>query len=111
MTDTIVLGRDEIGVVAESDGLKFYLTECCGASAKGLENYVGCRSCYQEIDPILGSVPDKELVHEGGKISFVPREGWHLIEVYGDGLPYDVWKARARQVALEEHVAVLRGGS
>lgn len=36
------------------------LTPCCNASGKGLmdddsgEGYVGCRSCYQEVDPKFG---------------------------------------------------------
>lgn len=40
--------------IAVSDGIAYPLTPCCGASAKGLEHYVGCRACYQEIDPSLG---------------------------------------------------------
>ena len=31
------------------------ITACCGASAKGLEGYIGCRSCYEEVSPRLGS--------------------------------------------------------
>lgn len=37
-----------------SDGLLMPLTDCCGATAKGLEDYVGCRKCYEEIDPRYG---------------------------------------------------------
>ena len=48
------LGRDDVGLLAESDGIVYYLTDCCEASAKGLEDYVGCRACYREIDPALG---------------------------------------------------------
>ena len=32
------------------------LTGCCGATAKGCDGYVGCRDCYEEIDPRLGSM-------------------------------------------------------
>lgn len=95
MSDVIVLGRDEVGVVAESDGFRYYLTPCCGASAKGLEDYIGCRACYVEVDPSLGGVPDKtmhwdpttrQVTFETKPIAFV--------EVYGDGIDYDDWKAR-----------------
>jgi hypothetical protein len=60
-TKVHVLGRDGIGWVAEADGFRYYLTECCGASAKGSvaggEPAVVCRCCYSEIDPMLGDVP------------------------------------------------------
>lgn len=96
MTSTIVLGRDAVGVIAESDGMRFYLTECCGASAKGLEDYIGCRSCYGEIDPSLGGVPDKEALTNWS--TDPPTFGgfrdkpivW--VEIFGDGLPYETWK-------------------
>lgn len=83
-----VIGRTEVGVVAEdrdprytSGGvLRYYLTDCCGASAKGCDGYVGCRSCYAEVDPGLGGLPEWDP----------------LVEVYGDGLAYDEWKATRR---------------
>jgi hypothetical protein len=31
------------------------LTRCCGADATGCDGYTGCRSCYREIDPMLGA--------------------------------------------------------
>jgi len=43
-------------VSADDDPM--YVTDCCDASAKGMENYVGCRSCYREIDPSLGGIPE-----------------------------------------------------
>ncbi len=107
-----VLGRDAVGTVAEDRELdppfRYYLTECCGASAKGLEDYVGCRACYAEIDPSLGGCPDKGTVlvkhkpDSGSGIRDDVLDGWWvfvdvplaLAEVYGDGLPYDEWKAR-----------------
>lgn len=108
--EVIVLGRDAIGTVAESreDGIvsRYYLTDCCGASAKGLEDCIGCRACYREIDPSLGDVPDKKMVLVKEKPEWGIRDsildGWwvfqetplQLVEVYGDGLPYDEWKAR-----------------
>jgi hypothetical protein len=50
-----LVGVGELGVVAESHGMRYYLTPCCGASAKGLDGYIGCRSCYEEVDPRLGA--------------------------------------------------------
>lgn len=96
-----VLGRDAVGTVAEDrdpgykDGkpFRYYLTDCCGASAKGCgpyteddEGYVGCRACYTEIDPALGGCPGL-----GPDWEPVPLD---LLEVYGDGIPYDEWRAR-----------------
>ena len=88
MSDVIVLGRDRVGIVAEHEGFRYYLTECCAASAKGMQDYVGCRSCYDEIDPALGGCPDKEMVLVDGKWTFrdVPLE---LTEVFGDGIPWE----------------------
>jgi hypothetical protein len=42
-----------------STGERWYLTECCHASAKGCDGYVGCRACYTEVDPALGDVPPR----------------------------------------------------
>jgi len=35
----------------------YHPTPCCGASAKGCDGYIGCRKCYEEIDPAYGNVP------------------------------------------------------
>lgn len=43
-------------------GMLSRLTPCCGASAKGIEDYVGCRACYAEVEPIYG---DAEIVKVG----------------------------------------------
>lgn len=54
------LSEDGYVVIADSflsqpgDEYLIGLTPCCFASAKGLESYIGCRSCYREIDPALG---------------------------------------------------------
>ena len=86
-----VLGRDSVGTVAENGYMRFYLSGCCGASAKGCgpydeydEGYVGCRACYADIGFEMGDArsPGEDLI------------GGPLIEIYGDGLPYDGWKAR-----------------
>jgi len=93
MSDTvIVLGRDKVGVVAESYGMRYYLTDCCGASATGTADYVGCRACYQPIDDRLGDVPDSDMRYVDGEWTFVSKP-LALIDVYGDGITYDAWNA------------------
>ena len=108
--EIIVLGRDAVGAVAESHecGIqtRYYLTDCCGASAKGCDGYIGCRACYREIDPLLGGVPDSRMVLVREKPEVGIRDdtlgGWwvfqdvplQLIDVYGDGILYDEWKRR-----------------
>lgn len=56
-----IVGRDDIGLIAESGGFYWYLTDCCEASAKGsfvgCEPAVVCRKCYCEVDPRLGDLP------------------------------------------------------
>jgi hypothetical protein len=52
-----IVATDEIGRIAESDGIRFYVTECCRASAKGGEFGTICRNCYSPIDARLGGVP------------------------------------------------------
>lgn len=82
-----VLGRDNVGTVAESDGIRYYLTDCCAASAKGCDGYIGCRSCYEPVDDALGGLPDGDLTFADGRVEFVSKP-MALVEVYGDGLPY-----------------------
>lgn len=89
-----VLGRDDVGVIAEGYGMRYYLTPCCGASAKGCDGYIGCRACYAEIDPSLGGVPDSTVRFADGKITTEPRT-IRFVEVYGDGIPYEKWAATA----------------
>lgn len=93
MSGVRVLGRDAVGTVAESDGLRYYLTDCCGASAKGCDGYTGCRACHAEVDPALGGIPDGAFVTDGpGSTRYVKRP-LTLVTVYGDGLDYDAWRA------------------
>lgn len=40
--------------VAVAYGMAYYLTGCCGASAKGVEHGVACRSCYSLIPDWMG---------------------------------------------------------
>ena len=68
--DALVRGVDADGdLVAAGDWTKegepeflYLLTPCCQASGKGLsdeateEGYVGCRACYQEVDPKFGGI-------------------------------------------------------
>lgn len=97
MSTVFVLGRDAVGIVAEDrdpgfkDGkpFRFYLTDCCYASAKGCEGYTGCRACYGEIDPNLGGCPGL-----GGTLWNPVEVPLNLTEVFGDGLPYDEFVAR-----------------
>lgn len=68
----VVLGLDAYGYTVvrytdrASDGSEFVmeyaLTRCCHASAKGLEDCIGCRSCYAEVDPYLGGPADPVVV-------------------------------------------------
>ena len=39
---------------ATSDGIVYYLTSCCRASATGTERGTACRGCYRVIDERLG---------------------------------------------------------
>jgi hypothetical protein len=77
VSDTvIVLGRTEVGAVAEGYGMRYYLTDCCGASATGTcSGDVACRSCYRDVDPGLGGLPVWDP----------------FVETYGDGISYDSW--------------------
>lgn len=55
-----VVGIDDnngIEVAVNQDGEAFYVTPCCGASAKGCDGYTGCRNCYAEVDPAIGGLP------------------------------------------------------
>lgn len=42
------------GTFATCDGIVYFLTECCGASATGTEHGTACRGCYRPIDSRLG---------------------------------------------------------
>jgi hypothetical protein len=89
----VVLGRDDVGTVASDGEMRYYLTECCGASAKGSEDGTVCRSCYSltvdELQRCVGDAAEQVI----DRWEFVPKP-LVLTEVYGDGLPYGEWKAR-----------------
>lgn len=58
MTTVRIIGRDASGrQVAECEGMRYYVTECCGASAKGAGDGVVCRACYQPVDDAYGGLP------------------------------------------------------
>src|SRR3954469_24517966 len=67
------LGREAAtGYLVSTDtdtGERWYVTDCCRASAKGSSNSptgVCCRACYAEIDPGLGGiVPTNATIQEG----------------------------------------------
>lgn len=52
---TLATVADGVTIAFDPDSSMVYpLTGCCKASAKGLENYVGCRACYQPIPDGMG---------------------------------------------------------
>lgn len=58
MSKTTTIASDHVGILAVNDGIVFYLTECCRASAKGSANSptgVCCRSCYRAVPAALGA--------------------------------------------------------
>jgi hypothetical protein len=58
-----ILGRDNVGLVAETDtGWLFYLTDCCKAATTGAEAGVVCKACYRVVNPGLGGVPEAKAV-------------------------------------------------
>lgn len=65
-----ILGRHEGRIVAESDGMRYYLTDCCHASGKGAMYeedcpMVVCRKCYREVAWEYGDlVPDDAKIEE-----------------------------------------------
>lgn len=40
--------------LAHCDGMVYFLTECCKASATGTSHGVACRACYELVDERLG---------------------------------------------------------
>lgn len=101
MSQTVILGRDEVGLVAENEHGRVYLTECCLASAKGCADYIGCRACYAPIDDALGGVPDKDMAVVDGAWTFVDRP-LALIETFGDGIPLDEYVAARPALAARK---------
>lgn len=74
-TDVLVIGRDAVGVIAECEGFRYYVTDCCGASATGTDYGIACRKCRHVVSEMLGGVPEQ------------------LTKVFGDGIPWETWAA------------------
>ncbi len=97
---TISMGIDaDLALDASiGDGMVYYLTPCCKASAKGCDEHVACRACYRVIPDALG---DAWMVDDAAgwerRIAFLVTTG---------GLPQDMaasWAGkeadRARELA------------
>jgi hypothetical protein len=51
----------DIDLVVVKNGDRYYpITPCCGATATGSEGATCCRSCYDEVDTVFGSVWDED---------------------------------------------------
>lgn len=80
---TRLVDTEDHGALAYADGMVYALTPCCKASGKGLvdeesgEGYVGCRSCYREVDWayglgfFVGDLTDEQITDE---LSWFPAE-------------------------------------
>lgn len=49
--DVLLIDRDGYNYRVDEHIGPWRMTFCCGASAKGLEDGIGCRSCYGDIEP------------------------------------------------------------
>jgi len=56
----LVWGEDEIAVYA-SEGVKYPVTDCCQATAKGTDWGTCCRVCYEEVDSMFGMYWDDQM--------------------------------------------------
>ena len=55
---TLILGLDRYGMrVASFDGLLYYPTDCCDATAKGGLSTVYCRCCHRDVSVRYGGTP------------------------------------------------------
>jgi hypothetical protein len=52
--EVTIIGSDDVGLKATDGDIVYYLTPCCKAGVKGMEFGVGCRACYELVDPALG---------------------------------------------------------
>lgn len=56
----LLWGEDEVTVYSCED-MKYPVTDCCQATAKGTEWGICCRSCYGEVDSFFGSFWTDEM--------------------------------------------------
>jgi hypothetical protein len=54
MNEPVFITNDAVGRLVRCDGIVYYLTPCCQASAKGAECGTVCRACYREVSDDLG---------------------------------------------------------
>jgi hypothetical protein len=63
------VGVDEYGnlIVCETEapfaGQLTGLTACCNATAKGCDEYTGCRNCYKEVESYLGAPIHESMIY------------------------------------------------
>jgi hypothetical protein len=72
-----------LGYERYADHVTVYpLTVCCRATGKGCDGYVGCRSCYAEVDPSYGSCWEADgrdpLLRHGSKWASPTYDGWAM---------------------------------
>jgi hypothetical protein len=60
-------------LVAQNDGMRYFLTDCCQASAKGSMDAVVCRACYREVDDAYGGAYDERF--DGPIVPLTPGGG------------------------------------
>lgn len=67
------------------NGLFYALTPCCGASGKGLDGYIGCRRCFQEVDEVYGDCFEWLELNDNTKIGRIANEwfGGDLVKAQG----------------------------
>lgn len=65
--------------VAADEHMEWTLTPCCGASFKGCDGYIGCRSCYEDMDGIMhgGGMPTGPVTYRIGYTPLQNRD--HMI--------------------------------
>lgn len=57
----LIVDHDGVGAIAERDGIRFYLTPCCGTDVTGVAETeanphgVACRACRKAVDPRLAA--------------------------------------------------------
>ena len=56
----LVWGEDEVTIYS-CEGVKYPVTDCCQATAKGTEWGICCRACYEEVDSFYGAFWTDEM--------------------------------------------------